>query len=130
MRKFICEQVYSNEEKREQLLEFIASLEFLIANPDLEKYYPDVAKNYEECLTQARSLVASGFMQEDLSILSCAFRPVLWTFRDWSPPLIQMDDGSWNPIGTRCLKRYMHALQKPLYNSDTSENHTIQTDLC
>ena len=95
MAKFINEQVYSNEKKRELLLEFITSLEFLIANPDLKKHYPDAAENYEECLAKARSLVASGFIQEDLYILSRAFRPVLWTFRDWSPPLIQMDDGCW-----------------------------------
>lgn len=95
MTKFLSEDSYSLDEKRQHLREFITSLEVVLASPVLAEHYPEAVKNYGECLKVARSLVDTGFSQEDLSSLSRAFEPVLYTHKEWVPPLVQNADGAW-----------------------------------
>ena len=116
MTKFVSEHVYSEAEKRSHLHEFIASLELVLASPALGEHYPEAVKNHAECLNYARSLEDSKFTQADLSNLSRAFAPVLWTHRDCSEPVEQKIDGGWKnpdwyPIFEKLYERAVKAAE-------------------
>jgi hypothetical protein len=94
MTRFVGEHVYSEDEKRSQLHDFVSAMEQILASPDLQEHFPEALTNYAECLHQGRLLLDAGFTQADLSALSRSFQPVLWTHPHWDPPLIEMPDGS------------------------------------
>lgn len=92
MTKFVGEHVYSEDERRSHLRDFVEAMEQLLASPDLQEQYSESLTNYQECLRRGRLLLDSGFTQADLSALSRSFQPALWTHPHWDPPLTEMPD--------------------------------------
>jgi hypothetical protein len=74
------------------LLDAVDALcEYLPQAPD----YLDAAHIIREYRVRIASLLESGFDQDSLSALSRSIRPIIYTHKEWIPPLVERADGSW-----------------------------------
>lgn len=91
----MSEHHYSVAEREAQLKDLIAALPPLIEHVHASQKFAALAPQYEAALALARSLLANGFTQEQLSQLGRSVPDAFHRHKEWEPPLVQQSDGSW-----------------------------------
>ena len=86
---------YTVLDREAQLRQLVAALPPLIEHVRGRPQFASVAPQYEAALDTARALLASGFTEEQLSTLGRSVPDVFVRHKEWTPPLVQYQDGSW-----------------------------------
>lgn len=89
------QHIYTKEEKNEQLNELRHLLEDFIVDLARTEYYRDAVPYFKEFLNEVDSLLGKEYAQEDLNRLSDHFRPIMNTHRDWVPPDLKCENGTY-----------------------------------
>lgn len=90
---------YTVFDREAQLRELVAALPPLIEHVRGKPQFESVTPQYEAALDAARALLASGFTQEQLSALGRSVPDIFVRRKEWTPPLVQNQDGSWGEAG-------------------------------
>ncbi len=89
----MSEYIYSEEDRKRQLVELVEALKELI--PLAGKLDLHQTADYENALARSGRLLAEGFTQKELSTLSRSVPDVFHRHRDWeSSILVEGEDGS------------------------------------
>lgn len=77
------------------LIELLNAIEELIPLIDSSVLYKDHGSEFAFYKNRVNDLIIGAFSQQDLNELSSMIRPIIYTYRDWMPPLVKDAEGAW-----------------------------------
>lgn len=89
-------KLYTATDKQAQLKAFVQALRDAISAGNVEANRQINLEPLMTCLSKAEQLLRNGFDWDSLKFVANSFTPVIWSHKEWVPPLHKNDDGTFS----------------------------------
>ncbi len=85
--------IFTQDEKRKHLSTFIRYVDLLCAHLPKCDDLSCKLEDFQIYRSEAEEMVQNGFIQDDLTELSCSVKSIIHLHKEWMPPMIETNSG-------------------------------------